>query len=127
MLEGGRRHTHIPAKIENDMTKWELVAAVARRTGIAKEYVMAVVEETVNEIKRVVESGEDVTYNEFISIGLRYKRAFKANRFVGKNGARCKPSSVETQVYGGGYYPIARVSKKWKRHCIGTIKEINKE
>ena len=45
------------------MTKYELAAAVAERTGIAKEYVLVVIDESISLVKRTVESDEALTFN----------------------------------------------------------------
>ena len=55
------------------MTKYELAAAVAERTGIAKEYVLVVIDESISLVKRTVEGGEAVTLNEFMTVYLRHK------------------------------------------------------
>ena len=100
------------------MTKYELAAAVAERTGIAKEYVLVVIDESISLVKRTVESGEAVTLNEFMTIFLRHKEDFTASQFVGKRGRHGRPIDVERRTFKGGMRPYVKISKKWKRECM---------
>ena len=100
------------------MTKYELAAAVAERTGIAKEYVLVVIDESISLIKRTVEGGEAVTLNEFMTIFLRHKEDFTASQFVGKRGRHGRPIDVERRTFKGGMRPYVKISKKWKRECM---------
>ena len=100
------------------MTKYELAAAVAERTGIAKEYVLVVIDESISLVKRTVEGGEAVTLNEFMTIFLRHKEDFTANQFVGKRGRHGRPIDVERRTFKGGFRPYVKISKKWKRECM---------
>ena len=100
------------------MTKYELAAAVAERTGIAKEYVLVVIDESISLVKRTVEGGEAVTLNEFMTIFLRHKEDFTASQFVGKRGRHGRPIDVERRTFKGGMRPYVKISKKWKRECM---------
>ena len=100
------------------MTKYELAAAVAERTGIQREYVLVVIDETIGLIKRTVEGGEAVTLNEFMTVYLRHKEDFTASQFVGKRGRHGRPIDIERRVFKGGDCPWVKVSKKWKRECL---------
>ena len=100
------------------MTKYELAAAVAERTGIAKEYVLVVIDESISLVKRTVEGGEAVTLNEFMTIFLRHKEDFTASQFVGKRGRHGRPIDVERRTFKGGFRPYVKISKKWKRECM---------
>ena len=100
------------------MTKYELAAAVAERTGIAKEYVLVVIDESISLVKRTVESGEAVTLNEFMTVFLRHKEDFTASQFVGKRGRHGRPIDVERRTFKGGMRPYVKISKKWKRECM---------
>ena len=100
------------------MTKYELAAAVAERTGIAKEYVLVVIDESISLVKRTVESGEAVTLNEFMTVFLRHKEDFTASQFVGKRGRHGRPIDIERRVFKGGLRPYVKISKKWKRECM---------
>lgn len=99
------------------MTKYELAAAVAERTGIAKEYVLVVIDETIGLIKRTVEGGEAVTLNEFMTVYLRHKEDFTASQFIGKRGLG-RGVYHERRVFKGGWQPWVKVSKKWRRECL---------
>jgi nucleoid DNA-binding protein len=100
------------------MTKYELAAAVAERTGIQREYVLVVIDETIGLIKRTVEGGEAVTLNEFMTVYLRHKEDFTASQFVGKRGRHGRPIDIERRVFKGGNVPWVKVSKKWKREVL---------
>ena len=100
------------------MTKYELAAAVAERTGISKEYVLVVIDESISLVKRTVEGGEAVTLNEFMTVFLRHKEDFTASQFVGKRGRHGRPIDVERRTFKGGFCPWVRSSKKWKRECM---------
>ena len=100
------------------MTKYELAAAVAERTGIAKEYVLVVIDESISLVKRTVEGGEAVTLNEFMTVYLRHKEDFTASQFVGKRGRHGRPIDVERRTFKGGMRPYVNISKKWKRECM---------
>ena len=100
------------------MTKYELAAAVAERTGIAKEYVLVVIDESISLVKRTVEGGEAVTLNEFMTVFLRHKEDFTASQFVGKRGRHGRPIDVERRTFKGGFRPYVKISKKWKRECM---------
>ena len=103
------------------MTKYELVAAVSDRTGIAREYVLVVLDETISIIKGTVENGEAVTLNEFMTIYLRHKEDFTASQFVGKRGLHGRPIDIERKVFKGGFQPYVKISKKWRRECKNRI------
>ncbi len=105
------------------MTKYELAAAVAERTGIAKEYVLVVIDESISLVKRTVEGGEAVTLNEFMTVYLRHKEDFTASQFVGKRGRHGRPIDVERRTFKGGDVPWCRISKKWRRECMKRTKE----
>ena len=100
------------------MTKYELAAAVAERTGIAKEYVLVVIDESISLVKRTVEGGEAVTLNEFMTIFLRHKEDFTASQFVGKRGRHGRPIDVERRTFKGGDVPWVKISKKWRREVM---------
>lgn len=100
------------------MTKYELAAAVAERTGIAKEYVLVVIDESISLVKRTVEGGEAVTLNEFMTLYLRHKEDFTASQFVGNRGRHGRPIDVERRTFKGGDVPWVKISKKWKRECM---------
>lgn len=99
------------------MTKYELAAAVAERTGLSKEGALMVIDEIIGLIKRTVESGEAVTLNEFMTVYLRHKEDFTASQFIGKRG-HGRGVYHERRVFKGGWQPWCKVSKKWKKECL---------
>ena len=90
------------------MTKFELIADVARLTGVKKEYVAMVYDTIIDTIKATVERGEEVTLNDFMRIYLREKDETTATDFRRRDRMMVSRRTV----------PWVKVSRKWRRHVI---------
>lgn len=66
------------------MTKAEIVAQIAQKTGIEKVAVQATIEEFINVVKESLAAGENVYLRGFGSFVIK-KRAEKTGRNISKN------------------------------------------
>lgn len=73
------------------MTKAEIVASIAQKTGIEKVAIQAVVEEFMNAIKESLAEGENVYLRGFGSFVVK-KRAEKTGRNISKNATIIIPA-----------------------------------
>lgn len=73
------------------MTKAEIVASIAQKTGIEKVAIQAVVEEFMNAIKESLAGGENVYLRGFGSFIVK-KRAEKTGRNISKNATIIIPA-----------------------------------
>lgn len=73
------------------MTKAEIVASIAQKTGIEKVAIQAVVEEFMNAVKESLAEGENVYLRGFGSFVVK-KRAEKTGRNISKNATIIIPA-----------------------------------
>ena len=66
------------------MTKAEIVASIAEKTGIERIAIQTIVEETMNVIKETMANGDNVYLRGFGSFIIK-KRAEKTGRNISKN------------------------------------------
>ena len=71
-------------KKKSNMTKAEIVAQIAQKTGIEKVAIQATVEEFMNVVKESLSEGENVYLRGFGSFIIK-KRAEKTGRNISKN------------------------------------------
>ena len=73
------------------MTKAEVVAQIAQKTGIEKVAVQATVDEFMNVVKQALAGGENVSLRGFGSFIIK-KRAEKTGRNISKNSTIIIPA-----------------------------------
>jgi len=99
-------------KIIIDMTKAEIVAKIADKTGLDKKEVLEVVEHFMEEVKDSLASGENVYLRGFGSFINKY-RAEKIGRNISKN------TSIKIPAH---YIPAFKPSKTFVNKVKDNVK-----
>lgn len=94
------------------MTKAELVGLIAKKTGVEKSTVMAIVETTMEEIKFSIKENESVFLRGFGTFNAK-KRAEKTGRNIKKNTAVIIPAH---------YAPSFKPSKSFINEVKNNVK-----
>jgi len=95
-----------------DMTKAEIVAKIADKTGLDKKDVLVTVEHFMDEVKKSLASGENVYLRGFGSFINKY-RAEKIGRNISKN------TSIKIPAH---YIPAFKPSKTFVKQVKENVK-----
>lgn len=94
------------------MTKAEIVAEIANKTGVEKVAVQSVVEEFMNSVKNSMINGENVYLRGFGSFTVK-KRAEKTGRNISRN---------TTIIIPAHYIPAFKPSKSFVAEVKANVK-----
>jgi DNA-binding protein HU-beta len=99
------------------MTKAEIVAEIANKTGIEKVTVQEVVETFMETVKETMTNGENVYLRGFGSFIIK-KRAEKTGRNISKN---------ETIIIPAHYIPAFKPAKSFVNEVKENVSEVSNE
>jgi DNA-binding protein HU-beta len=99
------------------MTKAEIVAEIANKTGVEKVTVQEVVETFMETVKETMTNGENVYLRGFGSFIIK-KRAEKTGRNISKN---------ETIIIPAHYIPAFKPAKSFVNEVKENVSEVSNE